>query len=87
MQMHRDHAWTEFGLFARLTIARGGAVARAEACPFRIVGLVPRLLAGEPGRTALEGYFFGHLRAISASAGKAHIGPPGQDGCAPVDPA
>jgi poly-gamma-glutamate synthesis protein (capsule biosynthesis protein) len=45
MQMHRDYAWTEFGMLMRLTLRRGDRP-RAEVCPFRILGLVPLPLAG-----------------------------------------
>src|SRR5262249_23475565 len=69
MQMHRDHAWSAWGFFARLAIEHGGAITRVEACPYRIQGLTPLLLAADAGRNALEAYFFAHLRAVSARTG------------------
>jgi poly-gamma-glutamate synthesis protein (capsule biosynthesis protein) len=86
MQMHRDHPWTGYGYFARITLERGAAPSKLEACPFRIVGLVPRPFAGDPARKALEAVFFAHLREVSAqvSTRRLEIAAPSEDGCAEV---
>jgi poly-gamma-glutamate capsule biosynthesis protein CapA/YwtB (metallophosphatase superfamily) len=87
MQMVVGHEWTGWGFVARVVVEPGGAVSRAEACPYRILGLAPLPLAGDPAAGALQGVFFAHLRAVSASVGKVKIGAPADDGCAPIDPA
>ena len=88
MQMHRDHPWTGYGYLARLTFTRGAAT-RLEACPYRIVGLVPLPFAGNAARTTFESVFFSHLRDVSARAAttKLIIGAPAPDGCATIAPA
>lgn len=84
MQMHRDRPWTGYGYFARLTLAHDAAPS-LEACPFRIVGLVPLPFVGDVGRAALEGVFFAHLREVSARVAPVAIGSTGADGCAKVE--
>jgi len=87
MQMHKDHEWTGWGLFARIVLEPGGDVSRADACPYRIFGLAPLPLAGDPAAAALQGVFFAHLRAVSAAVGRVKIATPADDGCARIDPA
>src|SRR5262249_1038729 len=68
MRMHRDHPWTGIGYLARLALRRGEAP-RVEACPFRILGVEVKPIAGDPKREAYERLFFDHLRAISRTVG------------------
>ncbi len=86
MKMHRDYPWTGYGYMARLTLVKGQAP-RVEVCPYRIVGLVPTLLASAKERGGFERVFFGHLRQVSSALGATtRIGAPGIDGCAEVAP-
>jgi poly-gamma-glutamate synthesis protein (capsule biosynthesis protein) len=80
MQMHRDHPWTGFGFFARLTFVRGVAPDLA-ICPYRIHGLVPLLLVRDENREALERVFFAHLRALSPGV---EFGSSDPSGCSTV---
>jgi poly-gamma-glutamate synthesis protein (capsule biosynthesis protein) len=86
MRMHRDHAWTELGYLARITLRRGGPPG-VEACPFRIYGVEIRPFVGDRDRGAYERRFFDHLRAISKGLGGVVVGEPGADGCARIEPA
>lgn len=86
MQAHRDHPETAYGYLARLTFSRTSAP-RLEACPYRMVGLVPYPFVGQPGRTAFEGAFFSRLRQVSALLGsRMSQSPTGEDGCAELTP-
>jgi len=82
MQMHKNHPWTGYGFFARLTL--GGAT-ELEVCPFRILGLVPLPFVGDPQRKTFESVFFAHLREVNAFVAPQAIGAPGEDGCAKVE--
>ena len=84
MQRHRDYPATGYGYLARITLSRG-APPRLEACPYRIVGLVPFPFVGDPGRRVYEAELFGRLRSTSALLGRPpSIGKSGVDGCAEV---
>lgn len=86
MRMHRDHAWTELGYLARLTLEKDKPP-KVSACPFRIYGVEVLPLAGDRARATYERRFFDHLAAISEPLGATGIGEPGADGCAPLFPA
>jgi poly-gamma-glutamate synthesis protein (capsule biosynthesis protein) len=102
MQMHRDHEWTGFGLFARVTFSRDGtspaspergrnlgSPARVQACPHRILGLKAIPLAQDPDAGPLERHFFGHLRTLQRLIGPtaALVEDPDADGCGELVPA
>ena len=87
MQMVVGHEWSGWGFFARFVVEPDGAVSRAEACPYHILGLAPLPLTGGPDAAALQGVFFAHLRAVSAGLGHVKVEPPADDGCARIDPA
>jgi poly-gamma-glutamate synthesis protein (capsule biosynthesis protein) len=93
MQMHRDHEWTGFGLFARVTFSRDGRnlgwAPRVEACPHRIRGLQAIPLAQDPNAVPLERLFFGHLRTLQRLIGPtaALVQDPDPDGCGQLPPA
>ncbi len=83
MQMHKDHPWTGYGFFARITLARGEP-ATLDVCPYRILGLVPLPFAGDASRAAFEGVFFAHLRDVSARVAPIAVAAAGDDGCAAI---
>jgi poly-gamma-glutamate synthesis protein (capsule biosynthesis protein) len=88
MQMHRDHEWTGFGLFMRVTLSHD-APPRVEACPHRIRGLSAIPLAQDPNAGPLERLFFGHLRTLQSLIGPtaALVQDPDSDGCGQLAPA
>jgi poly-gamma-glutamate synthesis protein (capsule biosynthesis protein) len=85
MGMHQDHAWSQMGYLARITLRRGAA-AEIEACPYRLRGFEPVPLAGDPQRPHYEKHFFTKFERISRQVAGTTIGPVGSDGCAPVTP-
>jgi len=85
MGMHPEHAWSQLGYLARITLRRGKAPA-IEACPYRLHGYQPIALAGDPKVRGLEKHFFRRLGAISKQVAGIELGPVGTDGCASVRP-
>ncbi len=91
MRMVTGQPWTQFGMLARVTLRRG-VPAGIEVCPFRIHGLEPIPLAGDPQRDTFQHIFrskFDQLLAFGererAGTG-AVMGDFGADGCAPIRP-
>jgi poly-gamma-glutamate synthesis protein (capsule biosynthesis protein) len=82
MQMHKNHPWTGYGFFARLTLGVGTEL---EVCPYRILGLVPLPFVGDAQRKTFEGVFFAHLREVNSFVAPQAIGNAGDDGCAKVE--
>ena len=87
--MHSDHPWTGKSFMARLTFERGQAPI-VEACPYTILGHVPRPFDG-PGKAALESTFARRLKALSLGValhvGGTSVGEPGAFGCMRLTPA
>jgi hypothetical protein len=83
--MHSDHPWTGTSFMARLTFERGQRPV-VEACPYTILGHVPRPFDG-PGRAALERSFTRRLKALSLGVGGTSIAEPGAFGCMRLTPA
>ena len=83
--MHSDHPWTGTSFMARLTFERGRAPV-VEACPYTILGHVPRPFDG-PGKAALERTFTRRMKALSLGVGGTSIAEPGGFGCMRLTPA
>jgi hypothetical protein len=87
--MHSDHPWTGTSFMARLTFERGQPPV-VEACPYTIVGHVPRPFDG-PGKASLERTFTRRLKALSLGValpvGGTSIAEPGAFGCMRLTPA
>jgi poly-gamma-glutamate capsule biosynthesis protein CapA/YwtB (metallophosphatase superfamily) len=84
MGMNQSHPETEIGMLARVVLRRG-APPSFEVCPFRMYGLEPIPLAGDPERPVREVMFSKRFRRVcSYVASPATLGPFGADGCAPL---
>jgi poly-gamma-glutamate capsule biosynthesis protein CapA/YwtB (metallophosphatase superfamily) len=82
--MHSDHPWTGTSFMARLTFERGRGV-EVEACPYTILGHVPRPFDGA-GKAGLERTFARHLKLLSLGLGGTSIAEPGGFGCMRLSP-
>ena len=82
--MHSDHPWTGTSFMARLTFERGRAPV-VEACPYTILGHVPRPFDG-PGKAALERTFTRRMKALSLGVGGTSIAETGSFGCMRLTP-
>ena len=91
MRMVTGKPWTQFGMFARLRLRRG-KTPQLEVCPFRIHGLEPIPLAGDPQRETFQRLFrtkFDRMLAFGERERPgtgASMGAFAADGCAPVVP-
>jgi poly-gamma-glutamate synthesis protein (capsule biosynthesis protein) len=91
MRMTTGKPWTEWGALARITLQKGIAP-RAEICPYRIHGMRPVPLAGDPFRQRYESFFRFRFESLLRVAGllepasEVRLGEFGADGCAPLEP-
>ena len=91
MRMVTGKPWTQFGMFARLTLRRDRPATLA-VCPFRIHGFDPIPFAGDPQRETFQALFRAKFDRLLAFGEKerpgtgAVMGDFGADGCAPVVP-
>lgn len=91
MRMVTGKPWTQFGMFARLRLGKGEAP-KLEVCPFRIHGLEPIPLAGDPQRETFQRLFRAKFDRLLAFGERerpgtgAVMGDFAADGCAPVTP-
>ena len=100
MRMHSAHAWTGFGVLARVTLEPGRAtperpappepprlarpVTKLELCPYRIHHVHPMSFVGDRQRAAYEAQILGRMRSLTRALGPLSLGPAGPDGCAPL---
>lgn len=91
MRMVTGKPWTQFGMFARLTLRRDAAP-ELEVCPFRLHGFEPIPFAGDPQRLTFQRIFratfdrllaFGERERAGTGAVMGEFAP---DGCAPIRP-
>lgn len=88
MRTHRDHASTEIGFLAKVTLTKGQEP-EAWICPFRIAGVVPKPipLVDDTRPELYERVFRQRIREVQgAIVGAASVGATSEDGCAKVGP-
>ncbi|MEM1030371.1 MAG: CapA family protein [Myxococcota bacterium] len=85
MRPHRDHPWSRYGAWARLTFAPHQRVPQLALCPFVVTAQVPVPLLAAEGPSGVTG-FFAKLTQLSRHVAGADIDAPGPDGCARVRP-